>query len=141
VARLQFKASDTLPRQVIELRSADGLAAVTLSVARGPGAWREDLARDRAQVKRHATDPWSMYSEQADSGSEGGFGGRKSVSFSHIERVGDSMGARMTVYIWDESAPAILSVREDHRSPSDPSELPGVLDAGMRAFDFAAASR
>jgi hypothetical protein len=138
---LEFKASRTLASQVVELRSSDGLAVVTVDVTRGPGAWRESLARDREQAKRYAASPYSMQSEQADPGSDGGYGGRKSVSLTHIEPVDDSWGMRMTVYIWDRSAPAILSVHDDHRPPSDPSALPGPLGAGLKAVEFAAVSR
>jgi hypothetical protein len=138
IAWLLFMASRNLPRQVVELRSADGLLAATLSVARGPGAWRESLARDRAQAKRYAASSIFAQSEQADPGSAS-YGGRKSVCLSHIERVGGSWRVSMTAYIWDMNTPAILSIRADRtpRVPGTESERDALV-AGPRAFDFSA---
>jgi hypothetical protein len=137
---LQFKASRTFSRQIIELSSADGLASVTLDVTRGPGAWRESLARDRAQAKRNAANPYSMQTEQKTDPGSDGFGGRKALYLGRVERAGDSLGMRGTVYVWDRTAPAVLTFRDDHKPQSPESPKPDVLWAGLHAFDFAAVS-
>lgn len=138
---LQFKASRTLSLQVVELSSSDGLASVALDVTRGPGAWRERLARDRAQAKRNAANPYSMQMEQASPGGGDGFGGRKALYLSRVERNGESVGMRATAYIWDRAAPVVVSIRDDEKPQSPESPKPHVISAGLRAFDFAAVSR
>jgi hypothetical protein len=139
VAWVQFRASTSLSKQVIELRLPDGSADVVLDVTHGPGAYRALLGKAEAESEARGANPNAMEMVQSDSGS-GGFGGRKSLALGSVKPVRGVWGSTVTIFVWDPSAPFIMTIR-DSRPPSAPSDEASTRLVAVRSFDFAPAAK